>query len=70
MGEGKSFAETDSWAVCVAFVIFAVISTLVQNFVYYLKHHVFNDKKTLLRVLYKAEEELFLLGTSNALAAY
>lgn len=63
MGAGKSFAETDSWAVALSFVIFGLISVLIERFVHWLKHHVAKGSKTLLQVVHKAEEELFLLGT-------
>ena len=48
MGAGKSFAETDSWAVALAFFIFAVLSVLIERFVHHLKHHWLKGKKTLL----------------------
>jgi hypothetical protein len=33
MGAGKSFAETDSWAVALSFLIFAGVSVLIERLV-------------------------------------
>jgi hypothetical protein len=61
MVSGKSFTETDSWAVATAFVVFAVLSVLIEKATHWAKRK-FHGKPTLLKVLHKAEEELFLLG--------
>ena len=62
MASGKSFTQTDSWAVAIAFVVFAILSVLIEKAVHWLKHSL-HAKKTLLKVVHKAEEELFLLGS-------
>ena len=62
MASGKSFTQTDSWAVAIAFVVFAILSVLIEKAVHRLKHSL-HSKKTLLKVVHKAEEELFLLGS-------
>ena len=62
MGEGKSIAQTDSWTVAFAFFIFAVFSVGIEKLMHVLKHRV-RKKRTLLKVIRKAEEEFFLLGT-------
>ena len=61
MAAGKTFTETDSWAVAIAFMVFAILSVLIENSLHWLKHHL-HAKPTLLKVVHKAEEELFLLG--------
>tara|TARA_B100001142_G_scaffold319202_1_gene362386 strand:- start:1132 stop:2601 length:1470 start_codon:yes stop_codon:yes gene_type:complete len=61
MGTGRKFHETDSWALFVGFVIFAVLSILIEKFVHYLKHR--HRSKTMQTVIHKAEEEFFLLGS-------
>ena len=62
MASGKTFTQTDSWAVAIAFVVFAILSVLIEKAVHWLKHSL-HSKKTLLKVVHKAEEELFLLGS-------
>jgi mlo protein len=62
MASGKTFTQTDSWAVAIAFVVFAILSVLIEKAVHWLKHSL-HAKKTLLKVVHKAEEELFLLGS-------
>lgn len=62
MASGKNFTQTDSWAVAIAFVVFAILSVLIEKAVHRLKHSL-HSKKTLLKVVHKAEEELFLLGS-------
>jgi len=62
MASGKSFAETDSWAVAIAFIVFAFLSVLIDKAVRWLKHTL-HAKPTLLKVVHKAEGELFLLGS-------
>ena len=63
MGAGKSFAETDSWTVALLFVTFALLSVVIEKLVHWLKHVWAYGRKTLLEVIHKGEEELFLLGT-------
>ena len=66
MGVGKGFDAADSWNVALLFLIYAVLSVGIEHGVHWIKHLV-HGKKTLMLVIHKAEEELFLLGTVSFL---
>ena len=60
MGVGKGFDAADSWNVALLFLIYAVLSVGIEHGVHWIKTKV-KGKKTLMLVIHKAEEELFLL---------
>lgn len=66
MGVGKGFEAADSWNVALLFLIYAVLSVGIEHGVHWIKTKV-KGKKTLMLVIHKAEEELFLLGTVSFL---
>jgi mlo protein len=66
MGAGKGFDAADSWNVALLFLIYAVLSVGIEHGVHWFKTKV-KGQKTLMLVVDKAEEELFLLGTVSFL---
>lgn len=66
IGAGKGFDAADSWNVALLFLIYAVLSVGIEHGVHWIKTKV-KGKKTLMLVIHKAEEELFLLGTVSFL---